>query len=271
VHTVDFELQRTFTWTAYCLSGALHLRPIFPAPQFPNISALPLAFLDDAQIRAWRTVKRFPKNNPFVFDSSTRLQQLGLATSSEWYNEIDQRALSNLYFESLQNVVAVQVDEPWNATIASGAQGQEAAMMFKIWTAGLPLFVWATTRHVRTRLGLRVTRCTYDPLFSRIRGMLEGSGGYHAWPRGKSLEPVMVTLFYCVESCDFGNPWRVWCMDTLRKVAEILKLKTVDEFRKALDVFPSTEEYKIFADELWVEMIHGSAASTPSLTFSTLH
>jgi hypothetical protein len=230
-----------------------------------------LAFLDEAQIRAWRTVKRFPKNNPFVFDVMARLQQLGLATSSEWYKDIDQRALSNLYFDSLQAVVALQIDEPWNATIASGAQGQEAVMMFKVWTAGLPLFIWATARHVRNRLGLRVTRCTYDPLFSRIRGLLEGSGGYHAWPRGKSLEPVMTTLFYCVESCDFGNPWRTWCIDTLRKVTEILKLKTVDDFRKALAVFPSTEDFNSFADELWVEMIHGSAASTPSLTFSTLH
>lgn len=230
------------------------MRPNFPAPQFQNVGAFPLAFLDDAQIRAWRTVKRFPKNNPFIFDIVVRLQQLGLATSSEWYTNIDQRALSNLYFGSLQTAVAVQIDEPWNATITSGAQGQEGAMMFKVWTAGLPLFIWATTRHVRTRLGLRVTRCTYDPLFSRIRGMLEGSGGYHAWPRGKGLEPVMVTLFYCVESCGSGNPWRTWCIDTLRKVMEILKLKSVEGFRKTLDLFPSTEEFKFFAEDLWMEM-----------------
>ena len=60
-------------------------------------------------------------------------------------------------------------------------------------------------------------------------------------------------------------------MDTMRKVAEILKLKSAEEFRKVVDIFPSTEEYKTTADELWMEMVHGgSTGSTPTLTFSTL-
>ncbi|KAF2179218.1 hypothetical protein K469DRAFT_716492 [Zopfia rhizophila CBS 207.26] len=272
VHTLDFELQRTVTWTAYRVSAALRLPPIFPIPRFLNVGPSPLAFLDDAQIRAWRTVKRFPKDSSFVFDIVVRLHQLGLATSAEWYGEMDQRALSNMYFEALECTVVAQLDEPWSATIAAGAQRQEAATMFKIWAAGLPVFVCGTIRHVRSRLGMIIVeRRICDPLLARVRDLLDSLGGYHAWPRGKNLEPVLATLFYCVESCESIDAWRPWCMDALRKVVEMLKIKSVDEFKKVLDHFPSTNEYRNAADEIWREMTQGgSAASTPSLTFSTL-
>lgn len=205
-----------------------------------------------------------------MYDIVVRFHQLGLATSSEWYSELDQRALSNLYFETMRSAVTVQIEEPWSGALPSGIQGQEATTMFKVWAAGLPLFVWATARHVRGREGVLAPRGRYDPTFTRIKALLDGVGGYHAWPRGKSLEPLLATLFYGVEACDFGDPWRVWCVDTLRKVAELLKLKLVDDFRKALEFFPLTEEYRAVANDAWSEMMHGSVSSTPSLTFSTI-
>lgn len=206
-----------------------------------------------------------------MFDVVVRLHQLGLATSSEWYNEVDQRALSNLYFEALQTVVSVELEEPWNANLPSGPSGHEAATMFRVWSAGLPLFVWATIRHVRTRLGLMVARSNQDPVLARIRDSLEGSGGYHSWPRGKSLEPVLATLFYGVECCEYTSPWRAWALDTMRKAVEMLKLKSSDEFKKVLEFFPGTPEYRAAADEVWQEMFSGSATvGTPSLTFSAL-
>lgn len=241
----------------------------FPPPLFPETTAFSLAFLDDAQIRSWRTVKRFPKNSSFVFDIVVRLHRLGLATSTEWYNEIDPRTLSNLYFETLQNVVAIQTEEPWNASLPGGSSGQEAGIMFRVWAAGLPLFVRATLRHIKARLGHIVTRSNHEPAYSRIRALLEGSGGYHTWPRGRSLEPVLATIFYCVESCDYNSPWRPWFVDTLRRLVEMLKLKSVEEFKKTLDFFPYNDDFKVAGDELWVELTQGrSGGGTPSLTFT---
>ncbi|KAF2116401.1 hypothetical protein BDV96DRAFT_658682 [Lophiotrema nucula] len=271
IGTIDFELQRTITWTTYCLAGALQLPTHFPIPSFHTTNAFPLAFLDDVQIRAWRTVKRFPKNNSWVFDIVARLHQLSVATALEWYNDVDQRAVSNLYFEAMQNVTLVSLEQPWSGNIPGGNSGQETATMFRVWAAGLPLFVWATARHLRTRMGVVVNPSNYDPLFARVQEMLDGPGGYHAWPRGKSLEPVLATLFYCVESCEFSNPRRMWFIENMRKVTEMLKLKAVDEFKKTLDYFPSTDEYRLVAEDVWREMVHGSSGPvTPTLTLSSL-
>ncbi|KAF2734246.1 hypothetical protein EJ04DRAFT_552793 [Polyplosphaeria fusca] len=261
IRTLDFELQRAITWTTYSLAGVLQRAPHFPPPLFPETGSFPLAFLDDAQIRAWRTVKRFPKNHSFVFDMVLRMQQLSLAMSSEWYDDVDQRAVSNLYFEALNNVLTVPLEEPWNANLASGSQGQEMATMFRVWAAGSPLFIWATARHVRSRSGATVTACSYDPIYARIRAILDSAGGYHAWPRGKGLEPVLVTLFYCVESCDPNNLWRPWLMENLRKVSEMSKLKTVEDFKKILEYFPCTDQHKAAAGELWNEMFHGGSGA----------
>jgi hypothetical protein len=236
---------------------------------FSGVKAFPLAFLDDAQIRAWRTVKRFPKDSSFVFDIVVRLHHLGLATSSEWYGEVDQRALSNLYFEAMYNVLAFQHQEIWTASLPSGTQGQEAAIMFRVWAAGLPLFIWATIRHVRTRLGLMVTRNDHELVLARIRDALEAAGGHHSWPRGKKLEPVLASLVYGIESCDLSSPWRPWAIGTLRRVVEMLKLRSIDEFRKALDFFPSTEEYSYMAAGLWAEISPGgSQVGTPAVSIS---
>ncbi|KAF2690328.1 hypothetical protein K458DRAFT_102141 [Lentithecium fluviatile CBS 122367] len=270
IQTLDFELQRTVSWATLSLAATLRMPPRFPISLFPEFRPFPLAFHDDAQIRAWRTVKRFPKDTSFVFDLVLRFHQLGLATSVEWYNDIDQRSLSNLYFEAMHSAVLVPLEEPWNETLPGGVQGQEAATMFKVWAAGLPLFVWATARHTKAQSGTSLPRSRYDPIFVRIRGLLESDGGYHAWPRKKSLEPVMATLFYVVESCEYGDPWRLWCVDTLRKVAELLKLKGVEDFQKALEFFPSTDVFRAVSGDLWSEMMHGSVASTPSLTLSVM-
>lgn len=207
-----------------------------------------------------------------MFDVVIRLHQLSLATSSEWYNEINHRALSNLLFEATHQVIVFGHEEVWNSSLPTGVQGQEEMVMYRVWAAGLPLYIWATIRHIRTTLGLLVTGSDHAPLLARIRDSLEAAGGHHSWPRGKRLEPVLVTLVYGIESCDITNsPWRRWAMDTLRRVVEILKLKTEEDFRKVLDFSPSTEEYRVFAERLWAELVYGtSAAGTPMLSFSPI-
>jgi len=244
------------TRTAYSLAATLRLPSQFPPSIFPDSRPCPLAFHDDAQIRAWRTVKRFPKDTSFVFDLVLRFHQLGLASSSEWCNEVDQRALSNLYFETMHSAVVVTLNAPWNGTLANGIQGREAAIMFKVWTAGLPLFIWATARHAKAQRGIIVPRTRYDPIFARIRALLEDTGGYHTWPRGKTLEPMLATLFYAVEACEYGDIWRPWCVDALRRIAELSKIKAVEEFRKALEFFPSTDAFRATVDNVWNEMMH---------------
>jgi hypothetical protein len=256
--------------TEYCLDGILQLPPHFPPPLFSDASNFPLAFLDDVQIQAWRTAKRFPKNTPFVYDIVLRLHQLGLATSSDWYSEVDQRALSNLYFEASRGVITIQFEEPWVGTLPQGAQGREAATMFRVWTYGLTLFVTATVRHLKSRLGRTNDRSEQEPVLARIREALEASGGHQSWPRGKSLEPVLATLYYGIESCGLISPWRIWAMDALRKVIGLLKFKSVEDFRKALEFFPLTEEYKANIDGLWTEVFHVSVSATPTLTLTNL-
>lgn len=233
---------------------------------FSGVKTFSLAFHDDAQIRAWRTIKRFPKDSSFVFDVVVRLHHLGLATSSEWYSGIDQRALSNLYFEAMYHVLAFQNEESWMGNLPGGTQGQEAAIMFRVWAAGLPLFIWGTVRHVRSRLGLVVTTSDNEPVFARIKDTLEAAGGHHSWPRGKRLEPVLATLIYGIESCDFASHWRPWAMESMRKIIEMLKLKTLQDFQKALDFFPSTEEYKLAAADIWTEIT--GMPGTPAVSIS---
>jgi hypothetical protein len=252
--------------TSYSIAVVLCTPSHYPAPLFPTVNPCPLALLDEAQIRAWRTVKRFPKNNSFVFDIVVKMHQLGLATSTEWHPEMDQRALSNLYFDAMKLLLSIQIEEPWTESLLSGVRGQEGNIMFSVWSAGLPLYIWATVRHLQSRLGLLVTPCHSDPILDRVRSLLDGAGGYHSWPRGKSLEPVLATLFYCTESCDTTNPRRVWAVEMLRKSAEVLRLKTFVEFKKTLDFFPITEEYTVKADEVWRELDDGNTAGeTPTV------
>ncbi|KAF2749675.1 hypothetical protein M011DRAFT_465350 [Sporormia fimetaria CBS 119925] len=246
----------------------MQLPPQYPPSLFSDVPTFPLAFLDDAQIRAWRTVKRLPKDSSFAFDMVLRLHHLGLATSSDWYTDVNQGSLSNLYFEAMYHAVRLQHEEIWNFSMRSGVQAQEISLMFRIWAAGLPLYIWGTIRHVRTRLGLMMFPIDVEPVLTRIKMALEAAGGHHCWPRGKKLEPVLATLVYGLESCDFASPWRPWAMNTLRRAVELLKLKTVEDFQKTLGFFPSTEEYRSVAAELWGELIYSSAVGTPDLRIS---
>lgn len=225
--------------------------------------ALSLAFFDDAQIRAWRTVKRFPKNNPFVYDAVIRLHRLGLATSPEWINNVDHRTRSNLYLEAMYEALSVSKEEPWTAALLKTSIEQEMQVMFKVWAAGLPLFVWATTRHVKSRLRPPIQWLRKDLVFSRIRGFLEGSGDSLNLPRGKSLEPILASMFYCVEACDPDDVlWRPWAVQLVRKLIGMLKLKTLEDFKKALEFFPMTAEYRLAADRIWWELLRGAVAES---------
>lgn len=224
-----------------------------------------LAFQDEVQIRAWRTVKRFPKNTSFLFDVVVQLHQLGFAEASEWTHRIDACTISNSYFEAMRSAMLLQTEKPWTGQLQSGIQGQEAAVMFQVWAAGLPIFVDAALRHLRFRHRVQSPRYYHGPIFERIQGILEGEGGYHGWPRGRNLEPVLTTLFYALESCSWDDPWRMWCVDTLRRVVNLLKLRSAKEFRKVLDFFPSTEVHQGMADAVWTELTHEVVlGSTPT-------
>lgn len=240
--------------TAFYLGAELLLPPALPLPLYPNPMPFSLAFQDDAKIRAWRTIKRFPNNSSFVYDVVVRLHQLALAVHSDWIDKVDSCALSNLYFEASHSAILVQLEEPWSEHLPSGIQGRETAIMFKVWAAGLPIFVSTALRHLRCRYGILASHHYHGPIFDRVQAMLEKDGGCHAWPRGRNLEPVLATLFYALEACAWDNPWRIWCVNTMRTVINLLKLNNAKEFKKALDFFPITEIHQEIVDSVWTEM-----------------
>jgi hypothetical protein len=162
----------------------------------------------------------------------------------------------------MHDLLAFQCEEPWMHVLPSGIQGRETALMFSVWTTGLPLFIRSTLRQVQLRLGLMIPRNEYEPVLVRIKDTLEAGGGHHSWPRGKKLEPVLATLIYGIESCDRYSPWRSWAIETIRKIVEMLKLKRVEDMHKVLDFFPSVEGYKIVANEVWAE-VNAFAGMTP--------
>jgi len=45
-------------------------------------------------------------------------------------------------------------------------------------------------------------------------------------------------------------------VDALRRIAELSKIKAVEEFRKALEFFPSTDAFRATVDNVWNEMMH---------------
>jgi len=237
-------------------------RPTFPPPLYPETRALSLAFSDDAQLNAWRTVKRFPRNNTFAYDVVVRLHRLSLATSSEWHERLDPRVLSNLYFEAMHEALFVTKEEPWTAALPKGLKGVELTTMFRAWAASLPLFVWATTRHLRVRFCIDTPWFGHEIIISRIQKLLDDPG---IWPRGKTLEPVLVALFYCIEACDLDSTSRPWILQTIRKLTGTLKLAGPDEFKKILGSFPTTEDYRLMADEVWAEITYATSYERVSL------
>ncbi|KAL5418342.1 hypothetical protein PMIN03_001064 [Paraphaeosphaeria minitans] len=264
MRNMEFDLQRILTCSSFFIAAELLLPPQFPIPLYPCPTMFNLAFQDDAQIRAWRTVKRFPKNNSFVFDVVMRMHQLGLAVSPEWTDKIDKCALSNLYFEVMHSAVVVQLEEPWKGPLQGGTQGREGSIMFRVWAAGLPIYVGAALRHLRHRQSSNPMRYYHGPIFSRIQAILDENGGHHAWPRGRSLEPILATLFYALEACTWDDPWRTWCLHTMCKVVDLLRLKTTDDFKKVLDFFPTTERYQALMRDVWQHITHLSVPGTLS-------
>ncbi|KAF2449517.1 hypothetical protein P171DRAFT_480596 [Karstenula rhodostoma CBS 690.94] len=264
MHHMEFDLQRILTYSSLFIAAELLLPPQFPLPLYPNSIPFNLAFQDDAQIRAWRTVKRFPKNNSFVFDVVVRMHQLGLAATPDWTDKIDKRALSNLYFEAMHSAMLVQLEEPWHGQLQSGAQGREVSIMFKVWAAGLPIFVSAALRHLKLPQGSNTMRYYHGPIFGRIKAILDDNGGHHAWPRGKNLEPILATLFYALEALTWDDPWRTYCLHAMRKVSNILKLKNTEDFKKVLDFFPTTATYQDLIYDVWAQITSSSVPSTLS-------
>lgn len=249
--------------TTYCLAAAFGAPPTFSPPLYLDSGGLSLAFFDDAQIRAWRTVKRFPKNTPFVYDVIIRLHRLGLATSPEWFNSVDHRTLSNLYLEAMYEVLSVSTEEPWKPALLKNSTEQDMVVMFKVWATGLPLFVWATTRHVKSRLQSPIQWPRKELILTRIKGLLEEHEDSPCWPRGKCLEPILASMFYCVEACDPEDLfWRPWAIQILHKVISMLKIKTHEEFKKTLEFFPMTEEYRFTAESIWGEIMYGAGAES---------
>lgn len=170
----------------------------------------------------------------------------------------------------MHSTIILPQEEPWNDVLPRGAPGREMATMFRIWAASLPLFIMATARHAQALKGVETPRCRHDPIFMRVRTILESTGGQHAWPRGKTLEPLLVTFVYCAEGCEYVDAMRPWFVDMLRKAAELLKLNSLEDFRKTLEFFPTTDIFRATADNLWNEMYHGSVASTPLVQFPGL-
>ncbi|KAF2830539.1 hypothetical protein CC86DRAFT_434340 [Ophiobolus disseminans] len=185
-----------------------------------------------------------------------RLHGLSLATSTEWLDNLDQGAISNLTFQAMSAALSVSNEKPWSATLPKGVKGSEIATMFRVWAASLPLFVWATTQQIRTWFCIDAPRSGSELVISRIKKLLDDPGDPCVWPRGKCLEPVLVALLYCIEACALKNTWRPWILQTLRRVARLLNLEGPEGFKKTLEFFPSTEGHRMVASGVWAEIAY---------------
>ncbi|KAF2020527.1 hypothetical protein BU24DRAFT_487127 [Aaosphaeria arxii CBS 175.79] len=261
VENFTLEVRRAVTWTTYSLSIPLSLPPVWPPTLYPDAEALPLAFLDEAQLRSWKTMKRFPKDSPFIFDVVIRLHQLNLATSSDWHGKLDSKTLSNLYFETMYAALAVEADERWIEFHATHSGDYGTVTMMKVWALGAPGFIWATLRHAKVRLGSSAPSCDFEPVYARLKDLLEGVDESSAWPRGKNLEVVLATLFYSLEACGPANSWRTWLIGAVRRGVEGLRIKDVDAFKKILRAFPCSDEHMAAADRIWGELYSGEIAT----------
>ncbi|KAH7083168.1 hypothetical protein BKA63DRAFT_584429 [Paraphoma chrysanthemicola] len=269
LQALDVDLQRTVAWIVYCIGAATGTGPPFAPPIFKEHGTLTLAFFDDAQMKAWRTVKRFPKNSAFVYDVVVRMHQLSLATSADWQENVDWRALSNLQFEAMHKALSIKSEAPWVETLPRNTLSVELSMMFEVWALALPLFLWATTRQLRSRLGIDAPWSGHEIIISRVHQLLGDDSGHRSWLRGKSLEPILASLIYCIEACDFASPLRPWLLRTTQKVSRLLKLKELEDFRKVLDFFPSTDDYHLVRDAVWEELTQSMRhETTPAMTFA---
>jgi len=221
---------------------------------YPDTRSVSLAFSDDAQLAAWRSAKRFPKNNTFVYDVMVGLQTLRLASSSEWHTKVESRKISNFQLQAMSQALAIAKEEPWTAILPGGARGAEMTTMFRVWSTALPLLIWSTTRQLRSQQCIDTPWTGHGPIISHIQELLGGADNVCIWPRGKCLEPVLVSLLYCVEACESNSVMRPWMLETVRKVTTMLKLEQLEDFRKTLEFFPMTEGHRMIIEGVWTEL-----------------
>ncbi|KAF2036582.1 hypothetical protein EK21DRAFT_83537 [Setomelanomma holmii] len=240
MQALEFDLQRSVAWITYSVAAVLNSAPAFLPPLCQEHGVIALSLFDDAQMKAWRTMKRFPKDNAFVYDVVVRMHRLSLATSSEWHGKVDWRALSNLHFEAMHKVLSTNAERPWRKLLSESARGDELSTMFEVWTLALPLFVWATTRQLSSGLGVNTPWSGHDSIIFRI------------------------------QACSFASPWRPWLLRVMRKAIKQLKLKELEDFRKSLEFFPSTDAYRLVAESAWTEITQAECQTmAPAMTPST--
>ncbi|KAF2493520.1 hypothetical protein BU16DRAFT_82091 [Lophium mytilinum] len=254
VSTLDFELQRQITWASYGVSIVLQAPPSFPCPMYPSTRPFPLALTDDSSIRAWRTLKKFPKNSSFLYDVVLRLHQIGLATTSEFRDDVDMQAVSNAYFESQHRLLLLGIEQPWMGKEGPVDRVPELEALFQVFDHAAQIYLMTTLRHVGTggeRWSLRAKACLIGLVLSRIRAALSVENNYNVWTRRRCLDPMVWVLVVCIESCGNVMPERGWFLAELRKVLGIMKLKRIEEFRKTLAAFPTTDGLERVSRGIW--------------------
>lgn len=202
-------------------------------------------------------MKKLPKNSPFMYDIVLRLHQIGLSSTSEWRAEVDKQSVSNLYFEAQHRLLIMQSEQPWLASDAATPLAPENVLLYKAFTMAAQLFLWASMRHAQfcdDRSNLSISTGSGGLLFGRIKAALEIEGGYSSWARGKCLETVAWILFVCVESCPSVSPDWVWFLGELRRVLSSVRIRRIEEFRKVMQTFPSTDTFRDAEDKVWRAM-----------------
>ncbi|KAF2812301.1 uncharacterized protein BDZ99DRAFT_264432 [Mytilinidion resinicola] len=254
VSTLDFELQRKITWASYGVSMVLEAPPSFPCPMFPSTRPFPLALTDDSSIRAWRTLKKMPKSSSFLYDLVLRLHQIGLATTSEFREDVNMQAVSNAYFESQHRLLLLNVEQPWMGKEGPVVRVPELEALYQVFDHAAQLFLCTTLRHVHTgdeRWSVKANASLIRLIFSRIRAALSVESNYNVWARRRCLDPMVWVLVVCIESCGNVMPDRGWFLAELRKVLGIMKVKRIEEFRKTLAAFPATDGLQRVERGIW--------------------
>lgn len=253
--TLDFELRKLITWGSYHVATALQQKPIFPCPTSPEARPFPLAMVDESSLRAWRTLKKLPKDSSFLYEIIFRMHQIGLSYDAEWQLQIDRAMVNNVYFELQHIILTMLFDKSWPQLTV--AKYPEILALYNAFLMASQVFMWASIRHVRyydkTR-DAKIKTGSSGLLFGRVKAALNLDNTYGIWTKGKQLDALLWILFICIESCHLMAVERSWFLSEIRKVLGLLKVAKKEEFTKQLAAFPLTHELHNAAEGLWREI-----------------
>lgn len=254
IETLDFELRKIITWGSYHVATALQQKPIFPCPA-SEARLFPLAMADESKIRAWQTLKEFPKDSSFLYDIILRMHQIELSYDPEWQWTVDQAIIGNLYFELQHKILIMLFDKPWPQPTV--AKFPEIAGLYEAFLMTSQVFTWASIRHVKyyeKTNDIRITTGSSGLLFGRVKVALDLGNASVIRMKGRHLDVLLWILFICIESCPVTAVERSWFLSEIRNVLALLKVGNKDEFREKLGIFPLTQGLHDAVEGHWREI-----------------